>query len=401
MEALLIFLLKSSGITSLFLLFYVFLLKRETFFRANRIYLLAGLGLSILLPFVIFTNTIWLQPMNINPKHIAIFANESPVVEGIIDWPFMLFCTYFAGVFIFSMRFALQLFSVRRLIAKSNKFRNGKFIMVETDQNSSPFSFFWYVVYNPNLHTPSELKTILAHERIHGNRKHSFDIIIMHIFTIFQWCNPFIWWYRTCLDDNLEYLADAETIIQNNNKTEYQYLLLRTGLAQKQITLTTSFFNSSIKKRINMLNKSRSHRKNSFKYSLILPLMAGFIILFNFETEAQVIPIDSIQKDRQKYNPVTYDNELLWDHIEPEKDYIFTTSKAIIPYRFYLEDKNPLYLVNGKELSKKEFDKIDPNTIKSIDVLKDPKRIEKYGDKGKNGVVKIILKKEVSKPKRL
>lgn len=288
MEQFLIYLIKSSGITALFLLFYVLLLKRETFFRANRIYLLAGLGLSLLLPLLVFTKTIWIQPMPSYQTDITNIAIEPSTAVGSINWLSLLFYGYCVGVFLFAMRFALQLLSLHRLISKSIKLGDGKFISVETDQQSSPFSFLRYIVYNPNLHAPSELKTILAHERIHAQGKHSLDIIVIQLFTIFQWCNPFIWWYRACLGDNLEYLADTETIAQNTPKTEYQYLLLKTGIGEKHSSLVTPFFNTSIKKRINMLNKNRSNRKNAIKYTLMLPLLITFILIFNVKTEAQV-----------------------------------------------------------------------------------------------------------------
>src|SRR5690606_29614154 len=90
--------------------------------------------------------------------------------ETTLAWFSLLFYGYIAGVFLFVVRFALQLFSLYRLISNSNTFKDGKFIKVETNKNVSPFSFFRYVVYNPNLHSPSELKTILAHERIHVER---------------------------------------------------------------------------------------------------------------------------------------------------------------------------------------------------------------------------------------
>jgi Zn-dependent protease with chaperone function len=57
-------------------------------------------------------------------------------------------------------------------------------------------------------------------------------------------------------------------------------------------------------------------------------------------------------------------------------------------------DKNPpLYIVDGKIVSKEEADKIDPGKIESINVLKGEKAIDEYGEKGKNGVIKINLKK--------
>lgn len=53
----------------------------------------------------------------------------------------------------------------------------------------------------------------------------------------------------------------------------------------------------------------------------------------------------------------------------------------------------PLFIINGIELRKKAFGNIDPNDIEKVDILKDEKAIEKYGDKGKYGVVLITLKK--------
>jgi TonB-dependent SusC/RagA subfamily outer membrane receptor len=51
----------------------------------------------------------------------------------------------------------------------------------------------------------------------------------------------------------------------------------------------------------------------------------------------------------------------------------------------------PIYFVDGKEF-KGDLNKIDPNKIQSINVLKDQAAIAKYGEKGKNGVVEIITK---------
>lgn len=54
--------------------------------------------------------------------------------------------------------------------------------------------------------------------------------------------------------------------------------------------------------------------------------------------------------------------------------------------------KAPLYVFNGKIISEAEMKKINPDDIKSVNVLKDKMAIDKYGDKGKNGVVEINSK---------
>jgi TonB-dependent SusC/RagA subfamily outer membrane receptor len=54
---------------------------------------------------------------------------------------------------------------------------------------------------------------------------------------------------------------------------------------------------------------------------------------------------------------------------------------------------DPLYVVDGKIRTKDELKNIEPASIESVNVLKAEQAIAEYGEKGKNGVVKIILKK--------
>ncbi len=53
-----------------------------------------------------------------------------------------------------------------------------------------------------------------------------------------------------------------------------------------------------------------------------------------------------------------------------------------------------LIIADGKEITKEEMENIDPNSIQSISVLKDENTIKKYGEKGKDGVIVMTLKKE-------
>lgn len=55
---------------------------------------------------------------------------------------------------------------------------------------------------------------------------------------------------------------------------------------------------------------------------------------------------------------------------------------------------SPLVIIDGKESSKDQITKIDPTKIKQISVLKDESATKVYGDKGKNGVIIVELKKE-------
>src|SRR5690606_23983268 len=59
-------------------------------------------------------------------------------------------------------------------------------------------------------------------------------------------------------------------------------------------------------------------------------------------------------------------------------------------------DKQPLYIVDGKEKSANEFESLDINSIHSINIIKDENFTKKYGDKAKNGVVEIITKENAN-----
>jgi hypothetical protein len=52
-----------------------------------------------------------------------------------------------------------------------------------------------------------------------------------------------------------------------------------------------------------------------------------------------------------------------------------------------------LVMLDGEETSMEVLKKIDPETIKSINVLKNGSGEEKYGVKGKNDVIEVITKK--------
>jgi hypothetical protein len=65
-------------------------------------------------------------------------------------------------------------------------------------------------------------------------------------------------------------------------------------------------------------------------------------------------------------------------------------------YSYYEKEKEkskPLYVVEGKEVNEQFITDLKPEDVDSITVLKDKSAIEKYGEKGKNGVIEIKLKK--------
>ena len=82
------------------------------------------------------------------------------------------------------------------------------------------------------------------------------------------------------------------------------------------------------------------------------------------------------------------------DEVEVTVDIIGDESNGGEKMVFISNDgEKPLMIVDGKEMKEGNIEDIDPETIENINVFKGEKATEKYGEKGKNGVVIITTKK--------
>lgn len=282
------YLLKASSILIIFYLFYKVVLNKETFFQSNRIFLLAGIIASLILPLIVI-------PIYVEQTISPIQNFAATQVSGITDipktinWTQIISLIYLAGVTFFGIKFLLSLTSLGKLLITNKKEKIGEFYFIKSESNDSPFSFFNYIVYNPNAFDQHELEQVLMHEKVHAYQWHSFDVLFSQLTTIVFWFNPISWLYKTTLQQNLEFIADAISQEKSSNEKSYQHLLLKTSIAPNQFALSNNFYNSLIKKRIIMLHKNRSKNTNQLKFAFIIPLLTAFIFTFNTKTIAQTV----------------------------------------------------------------------------------------------------------------
>lgn len=272
---------------------YVLFLRKETFFTTNRWYLISGLVLSLILPLITFTKTIWVEPTPIPVIYeelipISNNAIKAPIQETSLDWSLIITTTYIAISILLILKITFELASFFNRIRKNRKQKETNFVLIHSDTTENPFSFFHYIVINPNRFSKEEFQHILTHESIHVKQKHSIDVLLSKLFCAFFWANPIVWLYRKAILQNLEFIADSETFQQIENKYEYQKTLLKVVTHQHDLSITNQFYQSLIKKRIVMLHTNQSHKRNAWKYGIILPLLVGFMLLFQIETVAQV-----------------------------------------------------------------------------------------------------------------
>ena len=289
MEALFIYIAKSSALVILFYCAYYFLLRKETFFNNNRWFLLAGLVTSVILPFIVYTKVIWVDPVPTQTLNYssAILSQNIPKETFLINWNWVLLSIYIVGFLALMAKFINDFYSLNSVLKGKKIEQQADFKFIDVKENIAPFSYFDYIVYNSSMYTTAELESIIEHEKIHSDQNHTIDVLISRLFCALFWFNPIIWLYKKAILQNLEFIADSEAAKKISDKKAYQYTLLKITTHESCVAITNHFYQSLIKKRIVMLNKNQSKKTNYWKYYAIIPALVGFVLLFQIETIAQ------------------------------------------------------------------------------------------------------------------
>jgi len=291
METLFLYLLKASGLITLFFLAYYFLLRKETFFKSNRWFLLLGLVSSVILPLVTFRKVVWVDPapkQHLDWSQLPVNTSDITATESFeINWLLVAGFVYAIGIIIFLFKFFFDFSHLIRTLKGKTVLQQADFKFVDVSEKVSPFSYFNYIVYNSSLYSADELENIIEHEKVHCGQNHSADVLFTRFFCILFWYNPFIWLYQKAILQNLEFIADSEALKNIKDKKAYQFTLLKVTTHDNCVAITNHFYQSLIKKRIIMLNKNQSKKWNSWKYSLIIPVLIGFMLYFQVKVIAQ------------------------------------------------------------------------------------------------------------------
>ena len=287
MEAFLLYLLKATALLSLFLLFYRLFLYGETHFRVSRWFLLGSIPASFGLPFITWTRykevLVELQPVFVQSSTIVQTTPEAEpsALAQLTSWQGIVLSLYGLTALFLIARLLIKSWNLTSMLRQHPQEKKEGFRFVELPERYPPFSFFRYIAYNPEAYSSDELEAIITHEKAHARQLHSMDILLAELMLCLHWFNPLAWWYRKTLEQNLEFLADQEATAELDSSRAYQKTLLKLSIQQDSPALSTSFFNSLIKKRIVMINQKPSSPWKRWKFVLVFPLIAAFLLSFN------------------------------------------------------------------------------------------------------------------------
>jgi hypothetical protein len=162
------------------------------------------------------------------------------------------------------------------------------------EQDLPVFSFFHYLVMNREQYPPAEVDQIIAHEQVHIRQVHNFDLLLVEVAHALFWINPLFVGFKRTVKLNLEFIADKAVLDSGADPVSYQYSMLRC-LRPPGLPLVNLFASSKIKTRIQMMNKKNSPIRNLYKYTLVLPLLAGSYFIVN-PLKARSTPLISPQQ---------------------------------------------------------------------------------------------------------
>ena len=463
MSAVLLYSIKSAMVLTMLYLPYMLMLRRESFFRFNRMVLLGILLLSLVLP---LCNVPWMsldrqpvvQAAQLQMLELGIPVHVLPEVQVIAsplrggrEGSFSLF-HLFTFIYIIGMvvLLSMRLWQIARL-----QFGLKRGVLWHNDEQGiriychsgdvAPFSWMRNIVINEKDYNEAG-REIILHEMGHIQGRHSWDVVLLTLVQMLQWWNPLCYVLGISLRDVHEYEADNFVLEQGVSAQGYQLLLIRKAVGSGSYAFANSFNHSLTKKRITMMKKMKSNPWMRSKALYVIPVAA--LALSAFATPKFVAPIEetvtklegkvtensaNLQTSEEKRKVVELKNvsKVLVDGKEmtPQEAMEAVKGKEIqnslttqpdgsealsIKTRGYKDAPQPLIVLNGKiyEIpkdaakdinSEEQLTKllnINPEDVESIAVLQKDEATKIWGDKGANGAFVIVTKKETKEPER-
>ena len=270
--------LKTALLLAGFYSFFLLFMRKTTFFRFNRVILLTGTVLCLLLPLVRI-NVELSGPLT-EYLPVRIVLPEMVVSEGVgaeeagFDWMHLLYCVYAAGCAAALAVFAVSLGRVRGLIRRYKGVRycydgDRCAVLHVMESDTSSFSFMNHVFIGSNDY--GKHPEVLLHECMHVRACHSADMVVMSLVCALQWFNPIVWVMRSEIRMMHEYEADEAVLKQGIDAVQYQLLLVRKAVGDHRFLLASSFNHSKLKNRIAMMKKIKTTKWAALAYIACLP----------------------------------------------------------------------------------------------------------------------------------
>lgn len=271
------YIIRSGLMLSLFSLFFILVMKRTTFFRFNRIMLMAGSFICLLLP--LFDVSFMPETVVSGMPHLEI-PNPSALRDMSGDsrewnWMSVLSVIYFVGLMTVAVFFIMSIFRTLAVCRKGDIVRRDGVTITVTNDPMASFSFFRNIVISREDYGQNPI--VLQHEMMNVKCHHSVDVVLFSIITALHWFNPLVWMARKELKEVQEYEADEAALKQGIDATQYQLLLVKKAVGAERFQMANGFNHTRLKNRIGMIQARKTAGTAKLAYLVCLPLLLSVL----------------------------------------------------------------------------------------------------------------------------
>jgi TonB family protein len=306
------------------------------------------------------------------------------------------------------------------------------------------FTLFTRIFIPGSLRDEQDLDNVLLHEKAHIRQLHFIDLMIIELTLLLTWFNPFSWLVSRMIKENHEHLADREVLSTGANAARYRAQLMNHTLGVNVFRLGTQFNHSLTLKRFKMMKKPKNSPLGIIKIALLIPAVLvtlgltvgmtpqqktvhgkvvlaetgepvpGASIVIRNGTTGCVSDMDGTFRLNVDGNPdlvisfVGYESlivkaseagkkplELVVKNYDLDLESVPMEETGKVTGSIWFKasdgsDIKPVIVLDGKVV--KEIENLDPETIESVNVIKDPENplVKKYN--ARDGVIIITTK---------
>ena len=360
MTTIIIYAAKTIVCSSAFILLYMWQFHKKVHYRYCRIYLIATMLLSVLIPALnvpIYPNRALQTQSDVqyvgavttsaNANDVVVTNREivdyiepstvvvpsantaaAPATVKKTNWKtigLVIYLSFIAVTLILTIRGLLKIWRLRNeseLIARQD------FNIAKNSNVKTPFTFF-KTIFVGNNYTDDEWRQIISHEASHARHLHSVERMAMTLLRTVFWFNPFIWIAAKRLEEVQEWQADNDAIGDGYAIEQYRLTILHQifGCAPN---LSLGMSNSFTKNRFIMMTQ-KLNQKCTRPVVLAAAVAAGAFFAFGCTTQTFARNSQTLDSEPVASNNI---DTMILSRDWPSANYYYDTTYSTITFHF-------------------------------------------------------------------
>ena len=275
--------------SGLFIALYKLLIEERVAHSWARVYLVAGMLLSAVIPMLELpiypAQTLYYElPLLTFTEELpestsaAMAEPKAPAIDWTRALSMVAWGVYLIVCGLNIARFVYRLWVIRRLrtVAKLTVYE--AYTLAESERVNEPFSF-WRTIFMNYMFSGREREQILIHERSHVLHRHTAERLTLELLRCVFWFNPFVWLAANALVEVQEWEADSDVLNQGYDVYEYRQLIFR-QLFGYNADITCGLNSQLTKKRFLMMTNFKRGKLSFIRLGVAIPMVVAMILAF-------------------------------------------------------------------------------------------------------------------------